>query len=115
MENSIQPLLKSNKEKTFYIAALACISAALALGLAFIVPQTIVNSHPTNIKLPAQVTAANCMAVARSAKLLHTPLTPKSLGIYYTAWAAFLAAGHPMTRSTLFDAGMAVSVCLKAK
>lgn len=100
------------------LAPLAWIAATTfaALTLALIIAQLThaqASTGPTQLRLPAAVTAQNCTAVAKGAHLLKTPMTSARVGTYYAAWVNKLAGATQPTRSTLFNAGIAVAVCLR--
>ena len=72
-------------------------------------------ASPQMLKLPYGVTGANCYAIAKSEHLIHRKITGQSFGTYYAGWVKKLADHGTVTRTTLFEAGLAVSVCLKSK
>lgn len=93
------------------IGTLTVAAAALILAIS-LKPSS---AGPTQLRLPSAVNGHNCLAVARENHLLRVHLTGKALGAYYAGWVKKLAVGQQITRATLFDAGLAVSVCLKAQ
>lgn len=97
--------------QTLKIGAFSAIAFAAALLIGLAVPKA---TGSMQLQLPSGVSGRNCYQVARSAHLLHKQLTGAALGTYYAAWVKQLAASKLITRTTLFDAGIAVSVCMKA-
>jgi len=105
---------RSPQSKAFGPWAFAAFAAAVALILALALPHT-APAGPQQLRLPPAVTGHACMTVAKQAHLVSHKMSSATLGAYYAAWVKHLANGHSFTRSTLFDAGLAVSVCVKAQ
>lgn len=109
-----RPKAPSKIPAAIFAAAFVAVSV---VAIVAIVNAATASSGPSKITLPPSVTARNCRSVAGDAHLLHSKLTGPALGQYYAAWVDRLAAGNPsqrrVTRTTLFDAGIAVAVCLQ--
>lgn len=116
MENHSEPHGKSRKDQapTVIVTALAAL-AVVALGAIVFSARPTAASTP--IRLPAQVTPANCAATARHAGIYAKDMTAKRLGEYYAAWVGrfeqHVGEKVLLTRTNLFDAGLAVAVCLR--
>lgn len=110
MEEPFKAIPRRNQKATTVAWTLTALVAATALAgvIALAAPK-----GPTQLKLPPLVTSANCMAVARGEHLAHAKLSDDTLAKYYAGWVRELSVGGKVSRGTLFDAGLAVSVCLK--
>jgi hypothetical protein len=95
------------------IAAFVCIAAASALAGSLLTHNA--GASPQMLKLPYGVNGANCYAIAKSEHLIHHKITGQAFGTYYSGWVKKLSDHGTVTRTTLFEAGLAVSVCLKSK
>lgn len=96
------------------IAVCLCIAAAAAL-IGAVMGAHNASASPQMLKLPYGVNGANCYAIAKSEHLIQRKITGSALGTYYSGWVRKLSDHGTVTRTTLFEAGLAVSVCLKSK
>lgn len=116
MEEAIGEHLARHKAKgptAFMYVTIATLAASAAL-IAYVLNQ----KPAASVVIPAAVTPTACRQVAAAANLLHKQrMSRAALGQYYTAWLTKLGTkgegGVRFTRMTLYNAGIAMAVCLK--